>query len=195
MPAGGIHRGGAAGNGGGAGGGSTTVGDDEEDDDSDPHHRHHHPLQHHEKHGRHNGAPDQYRHHPPLLEIPEEVYAVRKAALQVLKPLTSSWVRPLFVVLSLHQYFSPGVLLSFVGILLTTFFHSTRILRCSLVLCFAFHVFAFCFFLCDFSFMAVWRAVPLPSFLPSFLHSSSHWEPMMVVATSIIFDTTPFCLP
>ena len=30
--------------------------------------------------------------HPPLLEIPEEVYAVRKAALQVLKPLTSSWV-------------------------------------------------------------------------------------------------------
>lgn len=33
--------------------------------------------------------------HPPLLEIPEEVYAVRKAALQVLKPLTSSWVRRL----------------------------------------------------------------------------------------------------
>jgi hypothetical protein len=30
--------------------------------------------------------------HPPLLEIPEEIYAVRKAALQVLKPLTSSWV-------------------------------------------------------------------------------------------------------
>jgi len=30
--------------------------------------------------------------HPPLLEIPEEVYAVRKAALQVLKPLTSSWL-------------------------------------------------------------------------------------------------------
>mmetsp|Transcript_5351 Transcript_5351/g.7472 ORF Transcript_5351/g.7472 Transcript_5351/m.7472 type:complete len:553 (-) Transcript_5351:297-1955(-) len=29
---------------------------------------------------------------PPLLEIPEEVYAVRKAALQVMKPLTSSWL-------------------------------------------------------------------------------------------------------
>jgi len=28
----------------------------------------------------------------PLLEIPEEIYAVRKAALQVLKPLTSSWL-------------------------------------------------------------------------------------------------------
>jgi hypothetical protein len=30
--------------------------------------------------------------HPPLLEIPEEIYAVRKAALQVLKPLTKTWV-------------------------------------------------------------------------------------------------------
>ena len=30
---------------------------------------------------------------PPLLEIPEEIYAVRKAALQVLKPLTRTWVR------------------------------------------------------------------------------------------------------
>lgn len=30
---------------------------------------------------------------PPLLEIPEEVYAVRKAALRVLKPLTKTWVR------------------------------------------------------------------------------------------------------
>lgn len=29
---------------------------------------------------------------PPLLEIPEEVYAVRKAALQVLKPLNKTWV-------------------------------------------------------------------------------------------------------
>jgi len=29
---------------------------------------------------------------PPLLEIPEEVYAVRKAALKVLKPLTRTWV-------------------------------------------------------------------------------------------------------
>jgi hypothetical protein len=35
-----------------------------------------------------NSAPD----HPPLLEIPEEVYGVRKAALQVLKPLTKTWV-------------------------------------------------------------------------------------------------------
>jgi hypothetical protein len=32
---------------------------------------------------------------PPLLEIPEEIYAVRKAALQVMKPLIGSWVRPL----------------------------------------------------------------------------------------------------
>jgi hypothetical protein len=30
--------------------------------------------------------------HPPLLEIPEEIYGVRKAALQVLKPLTRTWV-------------------------------------------------------------------------------------------------------
>jgi hypothetical protein len=29
----------------------------------------------------------------PLLEIPEEVYRVRRAALQVLKPLTRTWVR------------------------------------------------------------------------------------------------------
>lgn len=29
---------------------------------------------------------------PPLLEIPEEIYAVRKAALKVLKPLTKTWV-------------------------------------------------------------------------------------------------------
>jgi len=29
---------------------------------------------------------------PPLLEIPEEIYAVRKSALQVLKPLTKTWV-------------------------------------------------------------------------------------------------------
>jgi len=28
----------------------------------------------------------------PMLEIPEEIYAVRKAALQVLKPLTKTWV-------------------------------------------------------------------------------------------------------
>ena len=31
----------------------------------------------------------------PLLEIPEEIYAVRKAALTVLKPLTKTWVRRL----------------------------------------------------------------------------------------------------
>jgi hypothetical protein len=31
--------------------------------------------------------------HPPLLEIPEEIYGVRKSALQVLKPLTKTWVR------------------------------------------------------------------------------------------------------
>ena len=30
--------------------------------------------------------------HQPVLEIPEEVYAVRKAALTVLKPLTRTWV-------------------------------------------------------------------------------------------------------
>ena len=29
---------------------------------------------------------------PPLLEIPEEIYAIRKAALRVLKPLTRTWV-------------------------------------------------------------------------------------------------------
>ena len=29
---------------------------------------------------------------PPLLEIPEETYAVRKAALRVMKPLTKTWV-------------------------------------------------------------------------------------------------------
>jgi len=32
---------------------------------------------------------------PPLLEIPEDIYAVRKSALQVMKPLIGSWVRPL----------------------------------------------------------------------------------------------------
>jgi hypothetical protein len=30
--------------------------------------------------------------HPPLLEIPEEIYNVRKSALSVLKPLTRTWV-------------------------------------------------------------------------------------------------------
>lgn len=34
---------------------------------------------------------------PPLLEIPEEIYAVRKAALQVLKPLNKTWVRSVAV--------------------------------------------------------------------------------------------------
>jgi hypothetical protein len=32
------------------------------------------------------------RSQPPLLEIPEEIYAVRTASLQVLKPLTKTWV-------------------------------------------------------------------------------------------------------
>ena len=30
--------------------------------------------------------------HPPLLEIPEEIYGVRKSALSVMKPLTRTWV-------------------------------------------------------------------------------------------------------
>jgi hypothetical protein len=34
---------------------------------------------------------------PPLLEIPEEIYAVRKAALKVLKPLNNTWVSLSFV--------------------------------------------------------------------------------------------------
>lgn len=36
---------------------------------------------------------------PPLLEIPEEIYAIRKAALQVFKPLTKTWVRTVLFVL------------------------------------------------------------------------------------------------
>ena len=32
----------------------------------------------------------------PLLEIPEEIYSVRKSALQVLKPLTRTWVSRYF---------------------------------------------------------------------------------------------------
>jgi len=44
----------------------------------------------------------QYSQTPsPILEIPEEIYTVRKAALQVLKPLTKTWVRPLCVFFSL----------------------------------------------------------------------------------------------
>jgi hypothetical protein len=31
-------------------------------------------------------------HLPPILEIPEEIYSIRKSALQVLKPLTKTWV-------------------------------------------------------------------------------------------------------
>jgi len=34
----------------------------------------------------------------PLLEIPEEIYRVRRAALQVLKPLTRTWVSVCFIV-------------------------------------------------------------------------------------------------
>lgn len=37
---------------------------------------------------------------PPLLEIPEEIYRVRRAALQVLKPLTRTWVRIAIILLS-----------------------------------------------------------------------------------------------
>jgi hypothetical protein len=43
---------------------------------------------------------------PPLLEIPEEIYSVRKAALQVMKPLIGSWVRalkPLYYLLNIYQ--------------------------------------------------------------------------------------------
>lgn len=36
---------------------------------------------------------------PPLLEIPEEIYAVRKAALQVLKPLNKTWVSRRFTMI------------------------------------------------------------------------------------------------
>lgn len=43
---------------------------------------------------------------PPLLEIPEETYAVRKAALKVMKPLTKTWVRgrtwECFITIALH---------------------------------------------------------------------------------------------
>ena len=42
---------------------------------------------------------------PPLLEIPEEIYAVRKSALQVLKPLTKTWVRAVIEALSSNGFF------------------------------------------------------------------------------------------
>lgn len=29
---------------------------------------------------------------PPVLEIPEEIYTIRKAALKILKPMTKTWV-------------------------------------------------------------------------------------------------------
>lgn len=41
---------------------------------------------------RHYVAPKESGDNPPLLEIPEEIYDVRKSALQVLKPLTRTWV-------------------------------------------------------------------------------------------------------
>lgn len=44
---------------------------------------------------------------PPLLEIPEETYAIRKAALQVLKPLNKTWVR---------IYTMPGIPVHFCGL-------------------------------------------------------------------------------
>ena len=37
-------------------------------------------------------APKGSGENPPLLEIPEEIYGVRKSALKVLKPLTKTWV-------------------------------------------------------------------------------------------------------
>lgn len=40
---------------------------------------------------------------PPLLEIPEETYAVRKAALRVMKPLTKTWVRRRWRIALLHS--------------------------------------------------------------------------------------------
>jgi hypothetical protein len=48
---------------------------------------------------------------PPLLEIPEEIYAVRKAALQVMKPLIGSWVsplKPLFCITQNHPLIFSG---------------------------------------------------------------------------------------
>ena len=39
-------------------------------------------------------GPDQ----PPLLEIPEQIYGVRQAALKVLKPLTKTWVSRYIIV-------------------------------------------------------------------------------------------------
>jgi hypothetical protein len=36
--------------------------------------------------------------HPPLLEIPEEIYSIRKSALSVLKPLTRTWVSGISVI-------------------------------------------------------------------------------------------------
>ncbi len=40
--------------------------------------------------------------HPPLLEIPEEIYGVRKSALTVLKPLTRTWVSRYLCLLFLY---------------------------------------------------------------------------------------------
>jgi hypothetical protein len=45
--------------------------------------------------------------HPPLLEIPEEIYQVRKAALRVLKPLTRTWVRTIFKFFNVTFSFLP----------------------------------------------------------------------------------------
>lgn len=39
------------------------------------------------------GGSSDDKDNPPLLEVPEHVYAVRTGALSVLKPLTKTWVR------------------------------------------------------------------------------------------------------
>jgi hypothetical protein len=49
----------------------------------------HQPLRRHYVAEKGGGS---FGDHPPLLEIPEEIYGVRKAALSVLKPLTKTWV-------------------------------------------------------------------------------------------------------
>jgi hypothetical protein len=50
--------------------------------------------------------------HPPLLEIPEQIYGVRKAALQVLKPLTKTWVSRYSIVIS-FQTFQPLIFFTY----------------------------------------------------------------------------------
>eukprot|EP00980_Cylindrotheca_fusiformis_P002896 scaffold675_cov103-Cylindrotheca_fusiformis.AAC.7 len=69
---------------------------------------------------------------PPLLEIPEQIYAVRKAALSVLKPLTKTWVSHCFLVLHLlvalssHKISLTDQLVVSVGFALTVLFGMAR---------------------------------------------------------------------